>query len=279
MGKEAAVNAATQQVQQGDPNDPVQQAMLQYTQRMANHYVQMLQPKRSGRAVNITAQQDSSAATMAIAMGLLLPAVQSARSAAGNAVSGNNLRQIGLAIHNYHDLHRQFPTDITDEQGNKLLSWRVRLLPFFEAGPLYEQFRQNEPWDSKHNMQLLAQMPEALKNPLVPDPTATNYLATRGAGTFWEDGKAKLTFAEILDGTSNTIMVVEANADKAVPWTKPADLDVDPSNPQAGLGALRPAGGFQALFGDGSVQPIGKEVSAEILRAMFTRAGGEVIPR
>jgi hypothetical protein len=278
IGKEAAVNAATQQLQNGDPKDPVQQATLQYSRRMADHYVQMLQPQRSGRAVTVAVQQDSGSATTAIAMALLLPAVQAARGAANNTVSSNNLKQIGLAIHNYHDVHRQFPTDITDEQGTRLLSWRVRLLPFLEAGPLYEQFRQNEPWDSKHNMQLLAQMPEALKNPLVPDPTSTVYLAPRGEGTFWEDGKTKMSFAQILDGTSNTIMAVEANADKAVPWTKPADLDVDFRNPMADLGVLRP-GGFLALFGDGSVQTISKETPADVLRALFTRAGGEAIPR
>jgi hypothetical protein len=278
IGKEAAVNAASQQLQKGDPNDPVQQATLQYTQRMADHYVKMLQPKRSGRAVTVSVEQESSAATMAIATALLLPAVQAARGAAGNAVSSNNLKQIGLAIHNYHDVHRQFPTDITDDQGKPLLSWRVRILPFLEAGPLYEQFRQNEPWDSKHNMQLLAQMPESLKNTQVPDPTATVYLAPRGEGTFWEDGKTKLSFAQILDGTSNTIMAVEANPDKAVPWTKPADLNVDFANPLAGLGGLRP-NGFLALFGDGSVQMLGKETPVETMRALFTRQGGEPVQR
>jgi hypothetical protein len=276
IGKEAALNAATQQLQQGDPNDPVQQAMLQYTQRMAEHYTQMLQPKRSGRAVTVAAQQDSNAATMAIAMGLLLPAVQAARGTAKGAVSSNNLKQIGLAIHNYHDVYRQFPTDITDEKGNRLLSWRVRLLPFLEEGPLYEQFRQNEPWDSPHNMQLLARMPESLKNPLVADATTTNYLAPRGEGTFWEDGKSKLSFAQITDGTSNTIMVVEANPEKAVPWTKPVDLDVDLRNPAAGVGDQRPDG-FLALFGDGSVRTIEAATAVDILRALFTRAGGEAV--
>jgi hypothetical protein len=276
MGKEAALNAATQQAQKQDPNDPVQQAMLQYTQRMADHYAQMLQPKRTGRAVMIAAQSDSSAATMGIAVALLLPAVQAARNAAQRTTAANDLKEIGLAFHNFADTFKQFPTDIVDEKGNRLLSWRVRLLPFMGQEPLFRQFRQNEPWDSEHNLKLLAQMPDALKNPLVTDPTATVYLMPRGPGMIGEDGKTKLWFADVTDGTSNTILVVEANAEKAVPWTKPDDLQVDPQNPMAGLGGLRPTG-LQAVFVDGSVRTIPKTFPPDMLRALFTRGGGEVV--
>ncbi|MBW3597170.1 MAG: DUF1559 domain-containing protein, partial [Planctomycetes bacterium] len=69
---------------------------------------------------------------------------------------------------------------------------------------------------------------------------------------------------------------VEANPDKAVPWTKPDDLQVDFNNPLAGLGDIRPSG-FNALFGDGSVKVIAKMVDPETLKALFTRAGGETV--
>ena len=75
---------------------------------------------------------------------------------------------------------------------------------------------------------------------------------------------------------SNTIAVVEANADKAVPWTKPEDLQVDFQNPLAGLGDLRPDG-FQALLLDASTRFISNKVDLDVLWAIFTRAGGEAV--
>lgn len=276
MSKEAVLNAARQTPK--DPADPVQQAMTQYTERMADYYEQMLQPQRNGRAVVVAAQADPGMSAMGVMVATLLPAVQAARDAARRMNSQNNLRQIGLAVHNYHDTHREFPTDIVDEKGNKLLSWRVRLLPFLEESALYEQFHLNEAWNSEHNLKLLAQMPAALKNPLITDPTATNYLAIKGPGTFWEDGNKKLSFRDITDGTSNTAIVVEANAEKAVPWTKPDDLQVDFNNPLTGLGDLRPTG-FHVLMADGSVRMVIKTIAPATLKAIFTRAGGEVVGR
>ncbi len=83
-------------------------------------------------------------------------------------------------------------------------------------------------------------------------------------------------FAEITDGLSNTIMIVEAGDGAAVPWTKPEDLEVDPENPHAKLGNAG-ARVFEALFGDGSSTKIPLDIDADTLNAMFTRAGGEVI--
>ncbi len=278
MGREAAENVATQQMQKGDPNDPVQQATAQYVERMVDYYAEMLEPRRSGRAVTIAAQADPGASAVGVAVSLLLPAIRAGRGAAANVQSSNNLKQIGLAIHNYHDTHREFPTDITDDQGKRLLSWRVRLLPYLEQAPLAKQFRLNEPWDSEHNRQLLAQMPAPFRNPAIADPMMTNYLAPRGEGTLWEGKSGRISMFDVTDGTSNTIMLVEANADKAVPWTKPDDLEVNLQNPLAGLGMARPAG-FAALFADGSVKMISPTIAPDVLRALFTRSGGEIVPR
>src|SRR5260370_4929892 len=68
----------------------------------------------------------------------------------------NNLKQIGLALHNYNDAYARLPAVANfDKQGKPLLSWRVHLLPFIEQEDLYKEFHLDEPWDSEHNKQLI----------------------------------------------------------------------------------------------------------------------------
>ena len=68
-----------------------------------------------------------------VMIALLLPAVQAAREAARRAMCVNNLKQIGLAMHNYHERHGASPRPaIYDANGKPLLSWRVLILPYLE---------------------------------------------------------------------------------------------------------------------------------------------------
>ncbi|MCR9120515.1 MAG: DUF1559 domain-containing protein, partial [bacterium] len=84
-----------------------------------------------------------------VAVAAMAPAVMAARAAARQAQATNNLKQLGLAMHNYHDVYTHFPAAYTaDKEGKPLLSWRVHLLPFIEGGALYEKFHLDEPWDS-----------------------------------------------------------------------------------------------------------------------------------
>ena len=101
----------------------------------------------------------------------------------------------------------------------------------------------------------------------------TNYLVLTGKETMFA-GKEGIKLSGITDGTSNTIMTVEADPQQAVIWTKPEDLDFEPSNPFAGLGNLRP-GGFLVGIADGSVRFIRNETDPDDLRAAATIAGGE----
>ena len=72
----------------------------------------------------------------------------------------NNLKQIGLAMHNYHDARGRLPAAYTvDKDGKPLLSWRVLILPYTEEAALYKEFHLDEPWDSEHNKNLIARMP------------------------------------------------------------------------------------------------------------------------
>jgi hypothetical protein len=199
--------------------------------------------------------------------------------AADRDLASNSLKNIGLAMHNYHDVYGHFPAAASyDKQGRPLLSWRVHILPYLEQEELYKQFHLDEPWDSEHNKQLLAKMPSIYAAPLpggAKERSTTPYQVFTGKGAIFE-GKKGLSIKQISDGdgTANTLLVVEAG--EAVPWTKPQDLPSDPDKPLPKLGMPR-ADGFLALFADGSVRYIRKTTKEKTLRALITWNGGESI--
>ena len=223
------------------------------------------------------------AAAAPTAVALMLPAVHSARTAARRAQSMNNMKQLALSLHNYHDAHGAFPAGYSsDEQGRPLLSWRVQMLPYLEEAALYNEFRLDEPWDSPHNKELIARMPSLFRSPnSTAEGFKTNYLGVSGAdGIFVRPpaGDAKGTsFRRITDGTSKTLMLVEASDELAVVWTKPGDFAPKMDNPMKGLLGLH-RGGFLGGMGDGSVRFIADSVDVDILKALFTKSGREAIP-
>jgi prepilin-type processing-associated H-X9-DG protein len=150
------------------------------------------------------------------------------------------------------------------------------VLPYIEQNALYRQFHLDEPWDSEHNKKLIPLMPKLYANPSgMARPGMANYLAVCGKGLMF-DGEKGRKVADITAGTSNTIMVVEADDDHAVIWTRPEDWQFDPQHPMAGLGHAHP-GGFNALFADCSVRFIAGSIDPATFQAMLTIAGGEVV--
>jgi hypothetical protein len=156
------------------------------------------------------------------------------------------------------------------------LSWRVYLLPYLGQEKLYKEFHLDEPWDSEHNKKLIVRMPAVFRssaNPKLIADFKTTYLAPLGEATMWPGAKG-VRIADVTDGTSNTILLVDANDDKAVVWTKPEDLDYDAKEPMKGLGK-RYRDLFLVAMADGSVRAVSTSISKKTLDLAFTRNDGQ----
>lgn len=261
--------------QQFDDPSQTSAATRSYIDRVSGVLTTKLTPIRRGDALVLDVDQFQSVSVIGTLTGLLLPAVQAARESARRMQSSNNLKQIGLAFHNFESAYSALPAaGGVDDNGKPLLSWRVAILPFIEQQALYEKFKMDEPWDSEHNIQLLEQMPDVYRHPnRNTQPGYTVYQAVVSDKSLLRLSEPS-TFRDITDGTSNTILAVETNEAIAVPWTAPQDFSVDEQNPGKNLFTN---GITQVVFGDGSVHTIAEVVADEILNALFTRAGGEVV--
>ena len=184
-------------------------------------------------------------AIIGILVALLLPAVQAAREAARRMQCGNNLKQIGLGMHNYHDTHKKFasaevhPTRADGSMlcnpgagrtwGSKPSHWPMLLMPYVEQSVVYDQLDFGQRWDSTTNRQYHQdKYPIYLcpSNPQSDHRWSTwshilHYHANQGTwwsgsfectiktnGPFWYNGSA--SFRDMTDGTSNTVMIAEA---------------------------------------------------------------------
>ncbi|PQO43072.1 DUF1559 domain-containing protein [Blastopirellula marina] len=179
-------------------------------------------------------------AIIGVLIALLLPAVQQAREAARRMQCTNNMKQLGLAIHNYHDVLGCVP--VIGSLGGSPVSAPERsafvaLLPYLEQGNLEDQYNYNQPWHHADNLPIAAQVPETLVCPSAPGGgeqtiagTATScyaycYAPFNAAQQYNAPGKAffqyndKIAFRDVTDGLTNTICLFES-AGRAHWWVK-----------------------------------------------------------
>ena len=269
-------------------DDPVEQAMGRYIERVSGAAREGFMPKREGAKLVLFRMEDTSdsmglvsTATIGVLVALLLPAVQAAREAARRNSSLNNMRQISLALLTYHDVRGQYPAYANlDENGKPLLSWRVHILPYLEQQALYEQFHLDEPWDSPHNKQLISQIPPVYLDPSSPaDPTGgkTHYLGVAGKGGIFERNGGNISIRTVTDGTSNTITILQVNDERSAVWTKPVDWKYDEKNPLNGLKPNLHPTIFLAAFADGSVHSLPQEIEPSTLKKLLIRNDGEIV--
>ncbi|MFN0199027.1 MAG: DUF1559 domain-containing protein [Planctomycetaceae bacterium] len=225
---------------------------------------------------------------------LNLPKIKGAREAAPRTQCMNNLKQIGLALHHYHDKYGSFPPAyIADEDGKPMHSWRVLILAELKQDKLYQEYRFDEPWDGPHNRTLHDRIPSVYRCPSYQrdahknfssnyeGKTMTNYVAIDDTDAFFQRSNVTLK-ADITDGLSKTMAVFETHH-HVVHWMQPDDITPDEAIAELNTCAenkeqLNHEGGTYILIGDGSVRFISSHIANETLRALMTRSGGEPIP-
>jgi hypothetical protein len=216
-----------------------------------------------------------------ILIACLGPELDASRQTARRMSSGNNLKQIALAMHNYHSAYGRLPRPYwVTESGERTLSWRVAIYPYLEASPLFDMYRPNEPWNSLANREVGSARIPCFIGPWNRDDASgeTAYLVVTGPGTLFEEGK-DISFDDCADGTSNTILAVEVKR-SGITWTEPRDLDIRTMvmqiNGEDGNSISSPwKDGAQVAMADGSVKFLSNKTLESTLRAMITRSGGE----
>lgn len=186
------------------------------------------------------------------------------------AVARNDLRQIGMGMYNYHDSLGSFPAHDQGAKGPVGLSWRVHILPYVDEAPLYNEFHQDEPWDSEHNKTLIPRMPKIYGNSSEGKSSIHVFV---GDGTPF--GSKPIHLKQVLDGTSNTILAVRAGDDKAEIWTKPGGLAFDTANPIQALGNIGEM--FDILLMDASVRQLPKSIDAATLENLIQHNEGNPV--
>jgi hypothetical protein len=205
-----------------------------------------------------------------ILAGLLLPAVNQARTAARKMSDANSIRSIGIAMLEYEQSYRVLPPAYTvDAAGNKLHSWRTLLLPYLGQTALYQQIDFSKPWDAPENAKFHSAMPEVFNTASTTLPAGeTLYrviLHPRGVFT----GPDQTTYSSIIDGAANTIMIVQAAKNQSVSWMQPDEYTVSDFMKVDKTNALYFDGYTHIITPDGSVKAIGiQQLGSQMIESM-----------
>ncbi|MFO0841754.1 MAG: DUF1559 domain-containing protein [Gemmataceae bacterium] len=228
-------------------------------------------PKRDGSRLGLTLDEK-------VVADLLRPYVERFVMTEQQSRAAAQVRQLLKAMHDYEAKYGTFPPHCSrDKKENRLLSWRVHLLPFLGEDKLYREFKLAEPWDGNHNKTLLARMPVVYRpaDEKLAARHRTTFLVPWGKETLFPP-RSGVRVAEINDGTENTTAVVDVADDLAVEWTRPDDLEVTEKDPRKGL-STRYGGQFLLGLADGTVRFLPATTPPFTLWGLFTRAGGEVL--
>lgn len=223
---------------------------------------------------------------IAIIVGLVVPAIGSLHGPARRMQCPNNLKQLSLALLEYENAYGSFPPAYTvDAKGNRLHSWRTLILPFIEQQAMYSKIDLSKPWDHPINAKFnsvdipVFKCPSCGGPPAVPPGSSTYVVVDDPSGIF--NGSNATKMAQIRDGTSNTLLIVEVDAKRVVPWMSPDDISM-----KAFLKAKFRSGhtgGANCALADGAIHfmpsPKNSGVDEYAVKALVSKAGGEELAR
>ncbi|MGI9470398.1 MAG: DUF1559 domain-containing protein [Rubripirellula sp.] len=208
-----------------------------------------------------------------VLIALLLPAVGAARQAAQRMQRSNNMKQVGLGIHNYHAAYKQLPfTVVTDSNGEELCGWRLGISPFVEGQRQWETVMENYTPGARDLV--ASDAPMAFQaNDAAPGETHI-FAIVSPEGMFPPTPNTKVAFRDTLDGLSNTAMLIEL-PNRTTNWT--SSQNVTPDEAFQALQALEGPEVGHLLMGDGAVIAIVPDIDRELFDALITRDGKEQI--
>ena len=236
----------------------------------------------------------------AIGLALFLPAVQQARVAARRTQSKNNLKQIALALHNFHDTNQSFPAGTYPDEkltSEERLSWMAAILPFMDHATVYQSINFKAAWNDESNRRAASTRVPAYLNPnnvsIEAGPAEAHYVGIAGlgndapmlpvtsnrAGIFGIDRTTRIS--DVKDGMSSTMMISEASG-RFGPWVSGGhatmrSLTTKPyiNGPDGIGGPYR--GGVNVAMADGSVRFISEDIDPVTFERLSTMADGQLI--
>jgi hypothetical protein len=235
-----------------------------------------------------------------VLVALTVPAIQQAREAARRTQSKNNLKWLGLAMHNYHDVWNHFPTGTLEQPDlpvEQRLSWAYSLLPYIEEAAAYEAADRQQGWQGPGNAGLVNRKYSTFRNPSQYGErgygSSGDYVGIAGVGANAaelpeDDPKAGVfgynrstNFRSITDGTSNTIMIADASQPN-VSMFAGGGQTIRGFSQQPYLNGPDEIGSphdgiVHGLLADGSVRAVPVTTDPKIIEALATKAGGELI--
>ncbi len=245
-----------------------------------------------------------------VLIALLLPAVQAAREAARRISCSNNLHQIGIGLQNYHLACGSFPPGAIEPtflvSGGRQFAWSALLLPYLEQQPLWEMIDFSQPCYADANARAAATV---VPTYLCPSTRRTSNLAEgRGASDYgglygeaipphptdgsWTAENGMMVYdrafriADVLDGTSHTLIVSEDAGWTDGQWINGLNvfdqkypINYVPASPRLLENEIRSdhPGGANGAFCDGSARFLSETMELKTLKAIITRAGGEIV--
>ncbi|HMP18148.1 MAG TPA: DUF1559 domain-containing protein, partial [Gemmatales bacterium] len=258
---------------------PNYDATMKEITELGNKMLNNIQTELVDKEVRITFE-----ASISQYMPMMAAALAKVRRAADQLLSASNMRQLMIAMHNYHNDYNRMPPPVLMKNDQPLHSWRVLVLPYVEEDNLFKQIKLDEPWNSPHNLKIFEStpMPKIFRHPTIREESHkktyykvfTSMPGKKPAAGFTLGSNITLGQLTVQDGTSNTLAMIESGP--PVLWYQPEDIVFDPEGAFPKLQSPWPDNRVNASFFDASTRSLRLGQHEDIWRALITRNGGEM---